>query len=62
MRAERNWEMHQQTLQNLREVAKTADNTVPAILDCVEAYATIGEISDVLREVFGEQQELTTTF
>ena len=62
LRTERNWEMHQQTLQNLREVAKTADNTVPAILDCVEAYATIGEISDVLREVFGEQQELTTTF
>ena len=62
LRAERNWEIHQQTLQNLREVAKTADNTVPAILDCVEAYATIGEISDVLREVFGEQQELTTTF
>ena len=62
LRAERNREIHQQTLQNLKEVAKTTNNTVPAILDCVEAYATIGEISDVLREVFGEQQELTTTF
>jgi len=62
LRAERNREIHQQTLRNLKEVAKTTNNTVPAILDCVEAYATIGEISDVLREVFGEQQELTTTF
>jgi methylmalonyl-CoA mutase N-terminal domain/subunit len=31
---------------------------VPVILECVEAYATVGEIADVLRGVFGEQQEL----
>jgi methylmalonyl-CoA mutase, N-terminal domain len=30
---------------------------VPAILAAVEAYATLGEISDTLREVFGEYQE-----
>ena len=28
---------------------------MPAIVECVEAYATVGEISDVLRGVFGEQ-------
>ena len=62
LRTQRNREIHQQTLHNLREIAKTEANTIPAIIDCVEAYATIGEISDVFREVFGEQQELTTTF
>ena len=32
---------------------------MPAILECVEAYATLGEISDVFRDVFGIQQEFT---
>ena len=44
-------------LGRLEEVAKGGDNTVPAILDCVEAYATIGEMCGVLRRVFGEQKE-----
>jgi methylmalonyl-CoA mutase N-terminal domain/subunit len=30
---------------------------MPAIVEAVEAYATVGEISDVFREVFGEQRE-----
>ena len=30
---------------------------IPAIIEAVEAYATLGEISDVFRTVFGEQQE-----
>ena len=45
-------------LRRLRDVAAGSDNTVPAILECVEAYATVGEIANVLRGVFGEQQEL----
>ena len=45
-------------LGRLRDVAKGSANTVPVILECVEAYATVGEIADVLRGVFGEQQEL----
>ncbi|MCH7786352.1 MAG: methylmalonyl-CoA mutase, partial [Chloroflexi bacterium] len=49
----------QATLRRLEDVAKGSENTVPAILECVEAYATVGEISDVFRGVFGEQQELT---
>ena len=43
-------------LQRLRSVAVGTDNTVPAILECVEAYATVGEIADVFRSVFGEQR------
>ena len=43
-------------LQRLRAVAVGTDNTVPVILECVEAYATVGEIADVFRSVFGEQR------
>ena len=45
------------TLARLEEVAKGTENTMPAILECVEAYATLGEICDVLRKVFGTQRE-----
>ncbi len=44
------------TLRQLRAVAVGHENTVPAILECVEAYATVGEIADVFRTVFGEQR------
>ena len=47
------------TLKRLEDVARGAENTMPAVLECVEAYATVGEISDVFRGVFGEQQEFT---
>ena len=43
-------------LQRLRAVAVGSENSVPAILDCVESYATVGEIADVFRSVFGEQR------
>jgi methylmalonyl-CoA mutase N-terminal domain/subunit len=44
-------------LKNLEEVACSRDNTMPAFIECVEAYASIGEICDVLRKVFGTQKE-----
>ena len=44
-------------LKNLDEAARSKDNTMPAFLDCVEAYASIGEICDVLRKAFGTQKE-----
>jgi methylmalonyl-CoA mutase N-terminal domain/subunit len=44
-------------LAELRRRASTTDNLVPSILAAVEAYATVGEISDALRGVFGEYQE-----
>ena len=48
-----------QRLEELGEVAvkKASDkkvNTVPAVLEAVKAYATVGEIYGVLRKVFGE--------
>jgi len=41
----------------LERCAKTSDNLLPAILAAVENLATVGEISDTLRKVFGEYQE-----
>ncbi len=45
------------TLSALREAAKGTANTMPFILDAVKAYATLQEITDVFREVFGIYQE-----
>ncbi len=47
-------------LERLERVAQTDENTVPAILECVESYCTLGEISGVFRSVFGEQEESFT--
>ncbi|MFC2050292.1 methylmalonyl-CoA mutase [Chloroflexota bacterium] len=44
-------------LKNLEEVTHGRDNTMPAFIDCVEAYASIGEICDVLRKAIGTQRE-----
>jgi methylmalonyl-CoA mutase N-terminal domain/subunit len=46
-------------LKRLEDVARSTENTMPSILACVEAYASIGEICDVLRGVFGEQRPMT---
>ena len=57
LRARRDAARVQSTLQAVEETARTDRNLLPAILDAVKAYATVGEISDALRRVFGEYQE-----
>ena len=47
----------EQTLKRLEDIARSNENTMPAFLECVEAYATVGEMSDTLRKVFGTQKE-----
>ncbi len=47
------------TLTALREAAQGTENTMPYILDCVRAYATLGEIMGIFRQVFGEYREPT---
>lgn len=54
LRAERDQETVHTALNALRETARGTENLMPPILAAVRAYATIGEISNVLREVFGE--------
>src|SRR6187431_754622 len=46
------------TLDALKAGAKGRDNTMPLLLDCVRAYATVGEMCDALREVWGEYEEV----
>jgi len=46
----------QKALAQLEQVARGEENTVPAILACVESDCTLGEICQVLREVFGQQE------
>ena len=41
----------------LKEKASTDENLMPYILDAVKAYASLGEICGVLREVFGEYEQ-----
>jgi methylmalonyl-CoA mutase N-terminal domain/subunit len=57
LRAKRDSDKTQAALAELQRRASTAENLLPAILAAVEAYATVGEISDALRRVFGEYQE-----
>jgi len=48
----------EETLQTLRNVAADPNaNTMPPLIDAVKAYATVGEISDALRDVFGTYRE-----
>lgn len=56
LKRERDNEQVARCLEGVREVCRTNDNVVPAVLDAVRAYATIGEICDVWRDVFGEYE------
>ena len=58
LRKERNNEEVNNKLEALRQAAKDSSvNLMPYILDSVKTYATLGEICDVLREVFGEYEQ-----
>ena len=54
LKSERNNEAVATALKNLNEAAKSDQNLMPFILIAVEEYATLGEIADGLRNVFGE--------
>ena len=57
LRAKRDSARAKSALAELQRRAATTENLLPAILAAVESYATIGEISDALRRVFGEYRE-----
>ncbi len=58
VRKERDGNQVKAALSRLENVARSADNTVPAILECVESYCTLGEICQVFRNVFGQQEQI----
>ena len=57
VKSQRDSQKAAKTLRVLKEKAMGTENLVPAIQDAVREYATVGEICDALREVFGEHQE-----
>lgn len=57
VRSERNNEEVQAKLQALKTAAEGDTNLMPLIIDAVKVYASIGEISNTLRGVFGEYKE-----
>jgi methylmalonyl-CoA mutase N-terminal domain/subunit len=57
MRASRSGSVLEERLGSLEQAARGNENLMPHILACAEAYATVGEVSDRLRGVFGEYQE-----
>ncbi len=54
LRGSRNNEKVNDCLHQIKQAAKTNENLMPLVIDAVENYCTLGEISDVLRGVFGE--------
>ncbi len=60
VRADRDPATWAATLTRLEEAARGDDNLMPALIEAVRAYATVGEISDRLRAVWGEHRELIT--
>ncbi len=60
LRATRNAELVESVLARLEHAAAGTDNLLPYILECVESYATVGEISNRLRRVWGEYRETAT--
>jgi methylmalonyl-CoA mutase N-terminal domain/subunit len=48
-----------QILDEVRQVARSNENVMPVLIEAVKAYATVGEVSDALRDVFGEYMELS---
>ncbi|HEV2304155.1 MAG TPA: methylmalonyl-CoA mutase family protein [Candidatus Acidoferrales bacterium] len=57
LRARRDGTKAKSALEEVERRARSCENLMPAILGAVEAYATVGEISDTLRRAFGEYQE-----
>ena len=53
LKNQRNNKLIQEKLKELKKVAKSSDNIMPIVIELVKVYATIQEICDVLREVFG---------
>ena len=60
VRERRNTEKAEDSLAKLEEAARGDENTLPRILECVENYVTVGEISNRLRKVWGEYREAVT--
>jgi methylmalonyl-CoA mutase N-terminal domain/subunit len=57
LRARRDKSAWQAAVRGVEEAARSGENLMPRIVHAVESYATVGEISDAMRRVFGEYKE-----
>jgi methylmalonyl-CoA mutase N-terminal domain/subunit len=57
LRLRRDAGVHAAALRRVEDAARNGSNLMPQILNAVESYATVGEIANVLRDVFGEYRE-----
>jgi methylmalonyl-CoA mutase, N-terminal domain len=60
MRLRRDKSAHAEALRRVGDAARDGGNLMPQILHAVESYATVGEIADAMRKVFGEYRETVT--
>ena len=60
LKAERNYGKVKESLIKLKQAALGDDNLLPFIIESVKVYSTLGEICNVLREVFSEYQQVNT--
>jgi len=60
MHAERDAAKWKKALDNLRQVSLSSENVMPAVIEAVKAEATIGEICDIWREIYGEYKPRQT--
>jgi methylmalonyl-CoA mutase N-terminal domain/subunit len=60
LRMRRDAAVYGAALRRVEDVARSGGNLMPQILNAVESFATVGEISDVMRRVFGEYRETVT--
>ncbi|WP_438945164.1 acyl-CoA mutase large subunit family protein [Sediminibacterium sp.] len=56
LKAKRDTQLVNECLQNIKQAAEGTQNIMPFVLEAVEAYCTLGEIADVLRQVYGEHR------
>jgi methylmalonyl-CoA mutase, N-terminal domain len=61
LKARRSNDLVRRSLQALRKAAAGSDNLMPSLYEAVTAYATLGEICDALRDVFGTYEEIAVT-
>ena len=57
LRASRDQAKHARAIASLKQAARGSDNLMPPILEAARAYATVGEMCDALRQVWGEWEE-----
>jgi methylmalonyl-CoA mutase N-terminal domain/subunit len=60
VRASRSASLCQEGIDAVERAARGGDNLVPAVIDAVDRHATLGEIADALRRVFGEYHDATS--